>query len=103
MTTTASKPPMPLTLDCRLLYVSGDQSGVGKSSIALSILHLLLTRGGYQSSELGYIKPCTQCEDVQTIGKFCRERGIEHIDLGPVIFVSRADGAQRSSQPPPPP
>ena len=74
--------------NCRLLFICGDQSGVGKSSIALSILHLLLTRRGYAASELGYIKPCTQCEDVQLIGKYCQQQRIEHVDLGPIIFVS---------------
>ena len=90
--TTETRAPLPSSLslpsNCHLLFICGDQSGVGKSSVALSILHLLLTRKGYKASEVAYIKPCTQCEDVQLIGKYCHQQQIEHVDLGPIIFVS---------------
>jgi hypothetical protein len=55
------------------------------SSVAMGLLHLLLKRG-YKSHELAYIKPCTQCEDVQIVSKYCEKQGIAHQGLGPVIF-----------------
>jgi len=69
----------------RLIMLVGDASGAGKSSVAMGLLHLLLKRG-YQPSELAYIKPCTQCEDVQIVSKYCEKMGIQHQGLGPVIF-----------------
>jgi hypothetical protein len=55
----------------------------------MGLLHLLLKRG-YEPKELAYIKPCTQCEDVQLVSKYCESKGIAHQGLGPVIFVSLA-------------
>ncbi|CAF1045236.1 unnamed protein product [Didymodactylos carnosus] len=72
--------------ESRLLFISGDQSGVGKSSIAMGILAMLLKSGSYISSELAYIKPCTQCEDVQLVCKYCQINSIAHQSLGPIIF-----------------
>lgn len=43
----------------RLIFLCGDASGAGKTSIALGLLHLFLKRG-YEARELAYIKPCTQ-------------------------------------------
>ena len=83
-----SKPIPPLPADCRLLYVSGDQSGIGKSSIILALLHLLTTRLHIPPSQLAYIKPATQCQDITTTAKYCQHRRIQHVDLGPVIFYS---------------
>ena len=83
-----SKPIPPLPADCRLLYVSGDQSGIGKSSIVVALLHLLTTRLRIPPSQLAYIKPATQCVDVTTTAKYCQHRGIQHVDLGPVVFYA---------------
>lgn len=71
-------------MSCHYLYVSGDQSGVGKSSISLSLLSLLQRR--YQPSELAYIKPCTQCEDIGLIAKYCHMKQIDCVPIGPVVF-----------------
>ena len=85
----------------RLLYIAGDQSGVGKSSVSLSILNYLLkvqcctsfklrirwhvaAQNGYSPQDLGYIKPATQCEDVQLVAKFIEGAGIEHNGVGPI-------------------
>ena len=58
----------------------------GKTTVAMGLLHLFLKRG-YKPSDLAYIKPCTQCEDVQIISKYCEKMGIQHQGIGPVIFV----------------
>src|SRR5438128_240635 len=68
-----------------LLYVAGDRSGVGKSSLCLGILGCLL-KLGFQASELGYLKPCTQCEDVQLVSKFCERESIAHLPMSPIRF-----------------
>ena len=81
-------PPLSLPSSCRLLYISGDQAGVGKSSVAITVLHLLQRRHGVTAADLGYIKPCTQCEDLQLIGKYCQQQGVQHVDIGPVVFYS---------------
>lgn len=70
------------------LFICGDASGVGKSSISMGLLHGLLSHG-YKAEELAYIKPCTQCEDIQLVTKFCEQHGIAHEGVGPVIFVRR--------------
>ena len=89
VTTASSTDPIPpLPADCRLLYVSGDQSGIGKSSIILALLHLLSTRLHIPPARLAYIKPATQCQDITTTAKYCQHHAIEHVDLGPVIFYS---------------
>ena len=80
----SSSPPL-------LLYVSGDSSGVGKSSICLGFLGYLL-KSGYSPSDLAYIKPCTQCEDIQLISKWCEEKGVAHQGIGPVRFYQGFTG-----------
>ena len=85
---TSLEQQLPLPANCRLLYVSGDQSGIGKSSIIIAILHLLTTRLHVPPSQLAYIKPATQCQDITTTAKYCQHSGIQHVDLGPVIFYS---------------
>lgn len=68
-----------------LLYVSGAQSGVGKSTLCLGVLRGLID-AGVAADRLAYIKPCTQCEDVQMISKFCEREGVAHRGIGPVRF-----------------
>lgn len=69
----------------RLLFICGERSGAGKSCVAMGLLNMFL-KSGYSASELGYIKPCTQCEDVQLVSKFCEEHAIKHVPIGPVVF-----------------
>lgn len=70
---------------CQLIFVSGDESGVGKTTCCLGILSNALL-SGYKASELAYIKPCTQCEDVQMLWKFCASEGIEFNGIGPITY-----------------
>jgi hypothetical protein len=67
------------------LFISGDRSSVGKSSICLAILATLL-RKGFSPSSLAYIKPVTQCEAEQPITRFCNRNGISNRGIGPVVF-----------------
>jgi len=56
----------------KAVYVCGDQSGVGKTSFCLGFLNSCLQK--YEPHEIAYIKPCTQCEDVQLLWKWCEVR-----------------------------
>lgn len=67
------------------LFVSGDRSNVGKSTMCLGILSSLL-RLGVKASDLAYIKPVTQNEDEQPVSQFCSKVGIAHRAIGPVVF-----------------
>lgn len=68
-----------------MLFIAGDGSGSGKSSVALGLLACLL-KNGFKPEELAYIKPATQCEDVQLVSKWCETYGIAHNGIGPVRF-----------------
>ena len=81
-----------------LLYVAGAQSGVGKSTLCLGVLHGLLTRCGVPAGRLAYIKPCTQCEDTQLISKYCERQGSAHRGIGPVRFYQGFTGAVISGE-----
>ena len=70
-----------------LLFISGDRSQVGKSSVCLGLLGALLEKG-YAPGELAYIKPATQCESPQLVTKFCDAKGIAQQGVGPVVFYS---------------
>lgn len=67
------------------LFLSGDRSSVGKSSMCLAILVSLLKRGIHPSA-LAYIKPVTQCEAEQPVTQFCDRVGIANRGIGPVVF-----------------
>jgi len=67
------------------LFLSGDRSSVGKSSMCLAILVSLLKRGVHPSA-LAYIKPVTQCEAEQPVTQFCNRVGIVNRGIGPVVF-----------------
>lgn len=69
------------------IFVSGDRSQVGKSTVCLGLVGALL-RSGFQPGEIGYIKPATQCEKPQLIAKFCRQHGVDCCDIGPILFYS---------------
>lgn len=67
------------------LYISGGQSGTGKSSVCLGLLASLLAQG-FKPQELGYIKPVTQCTKTQLVAQFCQQNSIACEDMGPVVF-----------------
>lgn len=66
------------------LFVSGIASGAGKSTICLGLLHLLSST--YSAQELAYIKPATQCTDLQLVAKYCANRGIACQSVGPIVY-----------------
>lgn len=72
--------------DVGLLFVGGDRSSVGKTSCCLGLLANLTDVCGIPPEDLGYIKPVTQCEAEQPIIKYCSEKGIECVGIGPVVF-----------------
>ena len=54
----------------------------------MGILNELLG-SGVHSSELAYIKPCTQCEAIQLLWKYCYNKSIEFISYdAPIIYYS---------------
>ncbi|GFH47578.1 hypothetical protein CTEN210_04053 [Chaetoceros tenuissimus] len=67
------------------IFIAGDKSQVGKSSICMGILGALLKKG-YDPRKLAYIKPATQCEETQLVKKYCEAKGIEAVDVGPVVY-----------------
>jgi hypothetical protein len=69
------------------LFVAGDRSRVGKSSICMGLLGSLLDSGRYRPSDLAYIKPATQCEQAQLVEEFCKHRGISAcVPVGPIVY-----------------
>ncbi len=68
-----------------LLFVSGDRSSVGKSTVCMSLLASLIARG-ISNDDIGYIKPVTQCEAEQPVVRYCTQHDIECIGIGPVVF-----------------
>ena len=69
------------------LFISGDRSQVGKSTVCLGLLGALLAHG-YRKEDIAYIKPATQCERPQLVGKFCAARGIANQPIGPIVYYS---------------
>ena len=67
------------------IFVAGDRSSVGKSSVCLGLLGTLLTKG-YKPSELAYIKPATQCEAPQLVQAYCDKIGISCVPVGPIVY-----------------
>lgn len=70
---------------CLRILVAGDKSSAGKSTISMGLLAALL-EAGFQSSELAYIKPATQCVSSTLTARFCQSRGIAYDHIGPVVF-----------------
>lgn len=69
------------------IFVAGDKSQVGKSSICMGLLGALLKSGKYAPSDLAYIKPATQCEAVQLVEEFCKHKGITAcVPVGPIVY-----------------
>mmetsp|Transcript_19943 Transcript_19943/g.29851 ORF Transcript_19943/g.29851 Transcript_19943/m.29851 type:complete len:343 (+) Transcript_19943:85-1113(+) len=69
-----------------ILMISGDRSQVGKSSVCLGILGSILRKKLALPSEIGYIKPSTQCEKPTLISKFCVSNSIHSVPIGPVVY-----------------
>jgi dethiobiotin synthetase len=67
------------------LFVAGDRSSVGKSSVCLGILGCLI-RAGYAPETLAYIKPATQSESPQLIQRYCEQQGIHCQPIGPLVY-----------------
>jgi hypothetical protein len=68
------------------IFVSGDRSQVGKSTVCLGLLGSLLLHLGYKPQELAYIKPATQCEQPQLVEQFCQAHGIACVPIGPIVY-----------------
>lgn len=74
--------------DCQALrlFIGGDRSQVGKSSICLGLLGTLIHKMNYAPSDLAYIKPATQCEETQLVSTYCKSVGIDACPVGPVVY-----------------
>mmetsp|Transcript_19778 Transcript_19778/g.42414 ORF Transcript_19778/g.42414 Transcript_19778/m.42414 type:complete len:557 (+) Transcript_19778:108-1778(+) len=69
------------------IFVAGDRSQVGKSSVCLGLMGALLKSGKYSPTDLAYIKPATQCEKTQLVERFCKSKGIEScVPVGPIVY-----------------
>lgn len=69
------------------IFIAGDRSQVGKSSICMGLLGALLKTGKYKPSDLAYIKPATQCEQTQLVEAFCKHKGIDAcVPIGPIVY-----------------
>lgn len=70
-----------------LVHVLGTGSGTGKSSVCLGLLAWMI-RYGVPVTDMGYIKPMTQCVDPGPVGGFCEHFGISCRMPGPLVFSS---------------
>lgn len=69
------------------IFIAGDRSQVGKSSVCLGILGSLLNSGKYSPDDLAYIKPATQCEQTQLVEEYCKHKGIAAcVPVGPIVY-----------------
>ncbi|KAK1738891.1 hypothetical protein QTG54_010207 [Skeletonema marinoi] len=71
------------------IFVAGDKSQVGKSSICMGLLGALLKTGKYTPSDLAYIKPATQCEAIQLVEEFCKHKGITSVSQLGQLYITR--------------
>ncbi|GKY95200.1 hypothetical protein MPSEU_000483200 [Mayamaea pseudoterrestris] len=67
------------------LFIAGDRSSVGKSSVCLGIIGVLL-RQGLTADDLAYIKPATQSESTQLIQVYCESVGVDCVPIGPLVY-----------------
>lgn len=65
--------------------MAGWGSGAGKSAISEVLLSFLLS-SGFDASEISYIKPVTQCENLGRIASFCALHNVAAVPIGPVVF-----------------
>ena len=69
------------------IFIAGDRSQVGKSSICMGLLGSLLRSKKYAPDELAYIKPATQCEQTQLVEEYCKSKGITACrPVGPIVY-----------------
>ena len=68
------------------LYIAGDRSAVGKSSICGAIIETLINENILKPSEIGYIKPATQCIKATNVSRYCLTNNIECIPIGPIVY-----------------
>ncbi len=68
------------------IFITGDRSQVGKSSVCLGLIGTLLTKHKFSPSSLAYIKPATQCEESQLIAKYCEKHNIDNVPIGPIVY-----------------
>lgn len=79
---------LPVKADNTLrIFIAGDRSSAGKSSVCLGIIGSLV-KLGYPPDTLAYIKPATQSESVQLIQRYCEKQGIACIPIGPLVRLS---------------
>ena len=71
--------------DALRIFIAGDRSSVGKSSICLGIIGSLMA-SGYSPDTLAYIKPATQSESTQLIQLYCDQHGIPCVPIGPLVY-----------------
>lgn len=71
--------------DALRIFIAGDRSNVGKTSVSLGILGSLIALG-YDPSDIAYIKPATQDESKQLLQEYCEKVGIRCVPMGPVIY-----------------
>lgn len=76
---------MDSSSDALRIFIAGDRSSVGKSSICLGIMGSLLAKG-YLPDTLAYIKPATQSESTQLIQLYCDKHGILCVPIGPLVY-----------------
>ncbi len=69
----------------KYIYIMGSVSGVGKTTLCEGLLSQLLS-DGYQSEQLAYIKPMTQCIEKQAVTVFCENKNIAHQSIGSLVF-----------------
>jgi dethiobiotin synthetase len=72
-------------MDTKYLYVMGAESGAVKSTVCQGILTQLLD-SGFTADQLAYIKPVTQCTEIQPVALFCKQQNIPYRDLGSLVF-----------------
>ncbi|KAL3769589.1 hypothetical protein ACHAWU_005541 [Discostella pseudostelligera] len=95
MMPSSSRPPLSNNVSNRRksdgpairIFIAGDRSQVGKSSICLGLLGSLLNSGKYTPDDLAYIKPATQCEQTQLVEEYCKYKGITAcVPVGPIVY-----------------
>lgn len=69
------------------IFIAGDKSSVGKSSVCLGLLGNLLQSGRFAEDELAYIKPATQSESTQLIQLYCNQHQVDGcVPIGPLVY-----------------
>jgi len=73
---------------CVRLFVGGDRTQVGKTTVCLGILGYLRREMGVAAADLAYIKPATQCEAADLLSAYCAAEGILHVggSEAPIVY-----------------